>query len=78
MFFLAISTGGRSKCRGYLHCVMYVGELDNVDFTFLKYKLIWVKYVFVSQVSVNFEISPSSQLYNNLVIHLSKCVNLVL
>jgi len=57
---------------------MYVGELDNVDFTFLKYKLIWVKYVFVSQVSVNFEISPSSQLYNNLVIHLSKCVNLVL
>jgi len=32
----------------------------------------------VPQVSVNFGISPSSKLYINLVLHLSKCVNLVL
>jgi len=32
----------------------------------------------VPQVSVNFGISPSSKLYANLVIHLSKYVNLVL
>jgi len=40
--------------------------------------LFWVKYVFVPQVSVNFGISLSSKLYTNLVIHLSKCVNLVI
>jgi len=32
----------------------------------------------IPQVSVNFRISPSSKLYTNLVLHLSKCVNLVL
>jgi len=32
----------------------------------------------VPQVSVNFGISPSSKFYTNLVLHLSKCVNLVL
>jgi len=32
----------------------------------------------VLQVSVNFEISLSSKLYTNLVLHLLKCVNLVL
>jgi len=32
----------------------------------------------VPQVSVNFGISPSSKLYTNLVLHISKCVNLVL
>jgi len=32
----------------------------------------------VPQVAVNFGISPSSKLYTNLVLHLSKCVNLVL
>jgi len=32
----------------------------------------------VPQVLVNFGISPSSKLYTNLVLHLLKCVNLVL
>jgi len=32
----------------------------------------------VPQISMNFEISPSSKLYTNLVLHLSKCVNLVI
>jgi len=32
----------------------------------------------VRQVSVNFGISSSSKLYTNLVIHLSKYVNLIL
>jgi len=32
----------------------------------------------VPQISVNFGISPSSKLYINLVLHLSKCVNLVI
>jgi len=32
----------------------------------------------VPQVSVNFGINPTSKLYINLVLHLSKCVNLVL
>jgi len=32
----------------------------------------------VPQVSVNFGISPSLKLYTNLVLHLSKCVNLVI
>jgi len=32
----------------------------------------------VPQVSVNFGISLSSKLYTNLVLHLSKCVNLIL
>jgi len=32
----------------------------------------------VPQVSVNFGISPSLKLYINLVIHLSKCMNLVI
>jgi len=32
----------------------------------------------VPQVSVNFGISSSSKLYTNLVLHLSKCVNLVI
>jgi len=31
----------------------------------------------VLQVSAKFRISPSSKLLTNLVIHLSKCVNLV-
>jgi len=32
----------------------------------------------VLQVLVNFGISPSSKFYTNLVLHLLKCVNLVL
>jgi len=32
----------------------------------------------VPQVSVIFGISPSSKLYTNLVLHILKCVNLVL
>jgi len=32
----------------------------------------------IPQVSVNFGISPSSKLYINLVLHLLKCMNLVL
>jgi len=32
----------------------------------------------VPQVSVNFGISPLSKLYINLILHFSKCVNLVL
>ena len=32
----------------------------------------------VLQVSANFGISPSSKLLTNLVLHLSKCMNLVL
>jgi len=32
----------------------------------------------VSQVSVNFGIIPLSKFYTNLVLHLSKCVNLVI
>jgi len=32
----------------------------------------------IPQVSVNFGISPSSKLHINLVLHLSKCMNLVI
>jgi len=32
----------------------------------------------VPQVSAKFEISPSSKLLTNLVLHLSRCVNLVI
>ena len=42
------------------------------------YIYIWVKYVFgPSSFSEFCKISPSSKLYTNLVLHLSKCVNLV-
>jgi len=37
-----------------------------------------VKYVFVPQVLAKFEISLSLKLLTNLVLHLSKCMNLVL
>jgi len=39
--------------------------------------IIGLNMILVPQVSVNFGISPSSKLYTNLVLHLSKCVNLV-
>jgi len=43
-----------------------------------KYLQLGLNMFLVPQVSVKFEISPSSKFLTNLVIHLSKCVNLVL
>jgi len=40
--------------------------------------ILWVKYVLIHQVSVNFGISPSLKLYTNLVLHFYKCVDLIL
>jgi len=41
-------------------------------------KILGLNMFLVPQVLVKFGISPSSKLLTNLVLHLSKCVNLVL
>jgi len=50
---------------------------DPPNFLNFLYYIIGLNMFLAPQVLVNFGISPSSKLYTNLVLYLSKCVNLV-
>jgi len=50
--------------------------IESILFKYVK--LYGLNMFLISQVSVNFGISPSSKFYTNLVLYLLKCVNLVL
>jgi len=52
--------------------------VDTLIFNYYPYNNIGLNMFLVPQVSATFEFSPSSKLLTNLVLHLSKCVNLVL
>ena len=60
--------------------ILSLKSIKNNFLNDIKYShyLFITKYVFSPQVQVKFGISPSSKFLTNLVLHFSKCVNLVL